>query len=279
MQHYLIQLINLNTNINMHLHILKPQASFSHILGVKFFEEKYQNNLLDLHFHDYSMEILNIISKDKSAFGLIPFSNYQNQIDNNILKFLEEHPTVQVPTFEFICNQESNFHSLSLTPEQFEKHFQYLSKKYTKLNLIQVPTLEHSIELAKSSARNACIANQYQADIHNLNIFSEELSPQLPEQKFIIVSQQPHKNILTKSFAILTPTNFQSYYSLLPILHIFRDNQVEISYIQEFTNNNHQKLFFLELEGNPKQARYIKSKFELEKDMQAIHLRFIGGKR
>lgn len=269
----------------MHLHVLKPQASFSHILGAKYFEEKYQNNLLDLHFHDYTMEILNIVSKDKKAYGLIPFSNHQNQVDNNILNFLEENPQVQiwdkfeVPTFEFICNQEKEFHSLSLTPEQFQKHYQHLSKKYNKLNLIQVPTLEHSLELAKSSARNACIANQYQADIHKLNIFSEELSPQLPEQKFIIISQNIHKGLLNQSLSILTPTNFQSYYSLLPILHIFRDNQVEISYMQEFTNTNNQKLFFLELEGNPKQARYIKSKFELEKDMQAIHLRFIGGKR
>lgn len=269
----------------MKLHILKPKASFSHILGIKYFEDHYQDNSLDVNFHDYPLEIINILKKDKQSYGLIPFSNFQNQIDNQILNELENNPQleiwdiIQLPTYEFICNQEKNFHSLSLTPEQFTKHFNHLSKKFSKLNLIQVPTLEHSLDLAKSSAKNACIANQYQADLHNLNIFSEELSPQIPDQKFIVISQQKNKTKIKNSSAILTPTNFQSYYSLLPILHIFRENQVEINYLQEFTTQDNQKLFYIELEGNPKQARYIKSKFELEKDMKAIHLRFIGGKR
>ena len=269
----------------MKLHLLKPKASFSHILGIKYFEDHYEDNSLELDFHDYPLEIINIVNKDKKAFGLIPFSNSQNQINNQILNEIENNPKleiwdmIQLPTYEFICNQEKNFHSLSLTPEQFTKHFHHLSKKYTKLNLIQVPTLEHSLELAKSSSKNACIANQYQADLHNLNVFSEELSPQLPDQKFIIVSQTQNKTKIQKSSAILTPTNFQSYYSLLPILHVFRENKVEINYLQEFTNQDNQKLFYIELDGNPKQARYIKSKYELEKDMKAIHLRFIGGKR
>lgn len=269
----------------MHLHILKPKASFSHILGVKYFEEKYQNDLLDLHFHDYPMEIINLLSKDKKAYGLIPFNNFQGQINNQILELIERHPSlhiwdmIELPTYEFICNQEKDFHSLSLTPEQFQKHYHHLSKKYTKLNLIQVPTLEHSLDLAKSSARNACIANQYQAELNKLNIFSEELSPQHPEQKFIILSQNQSRKQIATSTAILTPTKFESYYSLLPILHVFRENKVEINFLQEFTDQENKKLFYIELEGNPKQARYIKSKFELEKDMQAIHLRFIGGKR
>lgn len=269
----------------MDLHILKPKASFSHVIGIKYFEDKYNNDLLNLHFHDYPMEIINFISKDKRSYGLIPFNNFQGQINNQILQLLEKHPQiniwdmVQLPTYEFICNQEKDFHSLSLTPEQFQKHYHHLSKKYNKLNLIQVPNLEHSLDLAQGSAKNACIANQYQADLHQLNTFSEELSPQLPEQKFIIFSQTQSKKQLQISSAILTPTDFQSYYSLLPILHIFRENKVEINFIQEFTDHNNKKLFYLELQGNPKQARYIKSKYELEKDMKAMHLRFIGGKR
>ncbi len=269
----------------MKLHLLKPKASFSHILGIKYFEDHYQDNSLDIEFYDYPMEIINILKNDKKSFGLVPFSNFQNQIDNQLLNELENNPQLQIwdliqlPTYEFICNQEKEFHSLSLTPEQFQKHFNHLSKKYTRLNLIQVPTLEHSLELAKSSAKNACIANQYQADLHNLTIFSEELSPQIPDQKFIIISQQHNKKKIQTSSAILTPTNFQTYYSLLPILHIFRENKVEINYLQEFTDQENKKLFYIELDGNPKQARYIKSKFELEKYMQAIHLRFLGGRR
>jgi hypothetical protein len=269
----------------MKLHLLKPKASFSHILGIKYFEELYDNNQLEIIFHDYPMEILNILKKDKKAFGIIPFSNSQNQINNQTLNKLEDTPQIQIwdliqlPTYEFICNQEKEFHSLSLTPNQFEKHYEHLSKKYTRLNLIQVPTLEHSLELAKSSAKNACIANQYQSELHNLSTYSEELSPQIPDQKFIVISQQVSKKPLQVSSAILTPTKFETYYSLLPILHVFRENQVEINHIQEFTNQDNQKLFYIELEGNPKQARYIKSKFELEKDMKAIHLRFLGGKR
>lgn len=269
----------------MKLLVLKPQASFSHILGIKFFQEKYDNNELDIQFFDYPQEILNHLSKDKRAFGLINLTNHQNQINNQLLNLLEQNPTlhiwdhIQLPTSEFICNQESEFHTLSLTPEQFHKHYQHLSKKYSKLNLIQVPNLESSLELSKNSASNACIANQYQAELQNLQLQSEPLSPNHPDQKFIILSQQTNKTILTQTSCILTPTKYNNYYSLLPILHIFRDNQIEINYIQEFKDINNQTLFYLELEGNPKQARFIKSKLQLEKDLESIHLRFIGGQR
>lgn len=263
----------------MNIFTLGPIGSYCHQLTQKLFSE------LTPTFAPTIAEVFEAVNNSKNSFGIVPLENI---IEGSVTETLECLVELDLKIYDIVtlninhslCSKTKNFKKIISHPQALAQCRNYLKKNYKKISPESTTSTSAACQIAAENQDYAAIASEFTANIYNLEVITSNISNVANNQtKFAIICKQPNSKTALSTLAILTPTNQDEPGLLIKMLFPFQENQVNLTKIESRPNqkNFNEYIFFIEFEGDARQARARKILTYLEKDLQICTIKVLGG--
>lgn len=263
----------------MSIYTLGPAGSYSHFISQKLFPDTKINFALNLQ------TLFEEVKNNKNHFGVVPLENMIEGTVRETFDLLYESELqiwdiLQLPINHCLAAQNKKFKTISSHEQALAQCRNTLNKKYKKLNTQNSFSTSSACQLAQENSDFAAITNKFAADMYNLQIIDQNISDYPNNKtKFAVISSKPNPKTSLNTLAALTPINPDEPGLLIKMLFPFQENQVNLTKIESRPNkkNLNQYIFYIEFEGDARQARARKILTYLEKDLQICKVKTFGG--
>ena len=263
----------------MEIITLGPQGSYSHQAASTHF------NPTKLTFANSITEVFETVKNNKNLHGVVPLENiiegtvretfdqlYETDLKVINIASLEINHCLLAPT--------KDFDTILSHPQALAQCRKFLHKYYKKHKLIPVNSTSQACLLASQEKNCAAISSKFTGEMYQLNCLHEDIADYSENKtNFALIGHKSSASNHQKSLAALTPINSDQPGLLVKMLYPFQENQVNLSKIESRPNklNLSEHVFFIEFEGDFRQARARKTFTYLEKDLQICKVKILGG--
>lgn len=257
-------------------------GSNSHLATQKYFTGIAPNQI---QFLDTITDIFLNVQKNKNSFGLVPLENliegtvretFDLLLESNLYIF----DTIELDIQHCLCSQNKKFSKIVSHEQALAQCRQTLHKLYKKIPTEKSRSTSEACQLALENPNIAAVANPFAANFYNLQIQNPDINDyQENKTKFAIIHSKPNSKTSLNTIAALIPNNSDEPGLLIKMLFPFQENNVNLTKIESRPNkkNLHQYIFYIEFEGDARQARARKILTYLEKDLQICTIKTFGG--
>jgi prephenate dehydratase len=266
----------------MKIFTLGPAGSYSHLTAIKLFPTT-QNHQIE--FCSTITEIFETVQNNKDTFGVVPLENsiegtvretYDQLLESNLFIW----DTAISPIKHCLASLSKKFTTIASHEQALSQCRKNLHKQYKKIPTQRTKSTSEACQIASQNPDYAAITNPFAADLYNLPIIQPNFSDYPDNQtKFAIIHSKPNSQTHLKTLAALTPTNPDQPGLLIKMLFPFQENAVNLSKLESRPNKKKldENIFFIEFEGDYRQARARKIFTYLEKDLQICKIKTFGG--
>ena len=263
----------------MAIFTLGPEGTYSSQIALQYFADS------TIKYLDSISEVFEMVNKKRNAYGIIPLENMIEGSVRETLDLLYETDLkiidiINLPIHHCLCAQSNDFEIITSHPQALAQCKKYLNKNYKKkLTQSSKSTAQAALQAAEYS-QYAAISSKFAAEKYNLQILAENIEDFHGNvTKFAVIGKQFSANYQNTSIA-LTPTNSDEPGLLIKMLYPFQENNINLTKLesrpQKDQLNNY--IFFIDFEGDPKQAKVRKTFTYLEKDLGICTIKVLGGK-
>ena len=261
---------------------LGPKGTYSEQTSINYFGENCKITLLPT-----ISDIFEAVHNDSSAFGVVPLENIIEGTVRETYDLLNETDLkiwdiITTPLDHALLAQNQNFSIIASHPQALAQSRKFIRDKYPDLKILTVESTAESCELANNNELIAAIASSENINNYaNLKIFAPNTSDHQNNQTdFAIIANRANPKTCSRSIAIIEPINQDEPGLLIKILFPFQEQNVNLTKLESRPNKLKpgSYLFFVEFEGDARQARARKIFTYLEKDLKLCTIKTVGGK-
>ena len=258
---------------------LGPEATYSHIAGLKFFGKSYEYIPVQT-INDVFTEV----EKGNVKFGVVPIENSTEGMVNYTLDvFMDSDVKIYN---EISINIHHCLLSASTKMADIKKIFVHpqtqaqcriwIETHYPNVKLEQVESNALAAQNAKDEKNTAAIASEVAAEIYGLNILEEQIEDKSNNMtRFLIISNEMAEKTECSKTSILFSVKDKVgalYEMLLP----FRKNSINLTKIESRPTKKKawEYVFFVDLLGHKDDEKVKEALQELEK--KCLFLKILG---
>lgn len=261
---------------------LGPEGTYSELTAKQYFGENSIIKLLPT-----ISDIFDQVNQNPNCFGVVPLENIiegtvretYDQLYETDLK-IWDISTTQIN--HSLVSQNNDFTIIASHSQALAQCRKFIRKNYPKCQILNVSSTAEGCKLATQDSSIAAISSPNSiANYPSLKIINSNVSDYFQNQTdFAIITNRANPKTCQKSIAIIEPTKSNEPGLLLKILYPFQENNVDLSKLESRPNKNKpsEYLFFIEFEGDARQARARKIFTYLEKDLKICKVKAVGGK-
>jgi prephenate dehydratase len=263
----------------MSIFTLGPAGSYSHLAARKIFANQH------IEFKQTISEVFEAIQKNKDAQAIVPLENLiEGTVRETLDQLLETDLYINdifvLPIEHCLASQNNKFKIIVSHEQALAQCRKTIQKNYKKLKTQAVSSTSEACQLALESEHYAAICSPLASEIYDLTIQQSNFSDyQKNETKFAVISNKPNSKTNITTIAALTPIDPDQPGLLVKMLFPFQENGVNLTKIESRPNkkNPNQHIFFIQFEGDARQARARKILTYLDKDLQICKAKIFGG--
>ncbi len=262
----------------MSIFTLGPEGTYAHQAALKYFPEG------SINFLDSIGEVFDMISSEKNGYGIIPL---ENMIEGTVRETLDLLYETEVKIWDLVTLPIH--HCLASTSEEFEiitSHKQalaqcrgYLKENYKKKRIQAVNSTAEATKLASEHAGLAAICSPFAAEKYGLTILEENIEDFSNNQTvFAVIHGKLNPDQHLKTSIAITPEKDEPGL-LVKMLYPFQENEVNMTRLESRPEKStmNKYIFFIDFEGDFRQARARKIFTYLEKDLGLCSIKVLGG--
>ena len=257
---------------------LGPKGTYSHQAAQKYFPES------NVYFTDSIGEIFTTLEKEKNAFGVVAMENMiegtiRETLDNLYETEIKIWDTLTLDIHHCICAQTENFEIITSHPIAINQCSKFLKKNFGNKAIQTTISTASACKTASEHAEFAAIASTFAAENYGLKIVRENIEDYPNNQTtFAVLHHKLNSAPLKKTFITVTPSKNEPGL-LIKLLYPFYENGVNLTKIEsrpQKTSMN-EYIFYIEFEGDHRQAKIRKIFTYLEKDLKLCKIAILGG--
>lgn len=263
----------------MSIYTLGPKTSYSHFTAQKLFPESAINLCPTIS------DVFEQVSKNKNHYGVVPIENMiegtvRETFDLLLESNLQIYDIVQIPINHCLVGKNKDFKIITSHEQALAQCRKFLQKNYRKIKLENTISTSQAGQIASENSDYAAITSKNTAEHYELKILHKNISDYPNNKtKFAVISHKPNPKTHLNTLAALIPNNPDEPGLLIKMLFPFQENSVNLTKIESRPNkqNLNEYIFYIEFEGDAKQARARKIFTYLEKDLQICKVKILGG--
>lgn len=263
----------------MTIYTLGPEASYSHFTAKKLFPES------TISLCPTISDVFEQVNKSKNNFGIVPIENMiegtvRETFDLLLETGLQIYDINQEHINHCLASQSDKFSTIASHEQALAQCRKFLQKNYRKIKLENTKSTSEAAKIATKNSNYAAITSKNAAEHYQLRILHENISDYPNNKtKFAVISHKPNPKTHLNTLAALIPNNPDEPGLLIKMLFPFQENQVNLTKIESRPNkqNFNEYIFYIEFEGDARQARARKIFTYLEKDLQICKVKIFGG--
>jgi len=263
----------------MTIYTLGPEASYSYFATKKLFPDSH------IHCCPTISDVFEQVNKNKNNLGVVPLENMiegtvRETFDLLLENKLHIYDITQSQINHCLAAQNKDFSIITSHQQALAQCRKYLQKNYRKINLEDTKSTSLAAQLALENSKYAAITSKEAAEYYGLRILDENISDYPNNKtKFALISHKPNSKTHLNSLAALIPNNPDQPGLLIKMLFPFQENGVNLTKIESRPNkqNLNEYIFYIEFEGDARQARARKIFTYLDKDLQICKVKILGG--
>lgn len=258
---------------------LGPQATFSHLAGIKGFGESacyYPKKCIE--------DVFKAVEKNSASYGIVPVENSIEGTVNTTLDMLVQ--TDLRVTAEILLRVSHHLLSLSKDIRRIKKVYSHpqpvaqcnswLRENLAGVKIQEVFSTARASELAARHPTSAAIAGEAASRIYKLNILARGIEDRTDNvTRFLVIgheiSQKSGKDKTSLLFGVKDKPG-----ALFNILNHFAKNKINMTRIESrpLKNKNWEYLFFIDIDGYYKDHRTEKAINAIKKS--CLFLKILG---
>ena len=258
---------------------LGPQATFSHLAGIKGFGES-------AHYYSKKCieDVFKAVEKNSANYGIVPVENSIEGTVNSTLDMLVQ--TDLKVSSEILLRVSHHLLSLSRDLKKIKKIYSHpqpvaqcnswLRENLAGVKIQEVSSTARASELAARHLTSAAIAGEAASRIYKLNILARGIENRADNvTRFLVIgheiSQKSWKDKTSLLFGVKDKPG-----ALFNVLNHFAKNKINMTRIESrpLKNKKWEYLFFVDIEGYSNDTRVKKAIKEIEKS--CLFLKTLG---
>jgi len=252
------------------VYYLGPKGTFSEIATTTHF-----GSSVDTVEVENIRDIFKEVTKNKNAYGMLPFENSIEGMVNQSLDCLIESDLkicseLELPIEHCLISSEKNIkniHTVYGHPQALAQCQNWLSKNLPKVKTVEAESSARAAQLVKNKSGKSSIGPKKISEIYSLNLLKEKIHDQITNTtRFLVIGNEfPDKTSEDKTSISLSLKNEQG--ALLKVLQIANKNKINLTNIlsRPVKKNKWQYSFFLEFSGHASDKNVLNLVKELQK--------------